>query len=116
LSTLGEQPSQWRGTGAFEVSYERINCFHSAVVVEAHAPRLHELIEGSDLDADTFLPHLTIATTTEAHAPADLQELLVTLRERQLGTGTASEAKRVRFPAARTTLLQPWEVVETIRF
>lgn len=112
--TLGGRPSEWRGTGAFDITYEGINCFHSAVVVEAHAQRFHELIEGTDLDPATFLPHMTIAVTTQEHDPGELRDVLVPLHETRLGTDRATEAKRVRFPAGRTTLFQPWDVLETV--
>jgi hypothetical protein len=52
--------------------------------------------------------------TREKHDPDDLRRVVLPLREVELGTATVTELKRVRFPAARTTLLQPWAVVETV--
>ena len=115
-NTIGDRASSWAGAGPFEIECRRINCFHSAVVVEAHADRLHAMIEGTDIDPRTFLPHMTIAVTNEEHDPADLRRALVSLREDRLGATTASEAQRIRFPASRVTLLRPWEVLETVTF
>lgn len=111
---LGERTMAWAGSGAAEIEYRNVNCFHSAVVVEAHGPRLARLIAGTGLDQDTFLPHLTIAITRQEHDAAELREVLLTLREANLATETATEVKRVRVPAARTTFLQPWDVAEIV--
>jgi hypothetical protein len=111
---LGERTKSWAGGGSPEIEYRNVNCLHSAVVVEAHAPGLARMIEGTGLDADTFLPHLTIAVTREEHDPEELRELLIPLRETNIATEAAAEVKRVRVPAARTTFLQPWEVLEVV--
>jgi 2'-5' RNA ligase len=108
-------PGKWTGAGSFEIGYQRINCFHSAVVVEAHSPRLHDLVEGTTVESRTFLPHLTIAVTREEHEPADLRSVIVRLRDVDLGRATAVEVTRARVPASRSTLLRPWEVVEKVR-
>jgi len=112
--SLGGHPATLAGSGAFELTYYRLNCFHSALVVEADAPELPRLVEGTAIDAATFLPHMTIGVTREEHDPDDLRQVVLPLREVELGTATVTELKRVRFPAARTTLLQPWAVVETV--
>jgi hypothetical protein len=113
-SQIGEHASSWVAGGRFAIDYRVVNCFHSAVVVEAHALGLHELIEGSELEPQTFLPHLTIAVTREDHDAGELREILVPLHGTALGAATATEVKRVRFPAAQSTLLAPWEVVEVV--
>jgi 2'-5' RNA ligase len=114
-AVLEQALNRWAGSGSFEIRYERVNCFHSAVVVEAHSPRLHDLVEGTTLDPRTFLPHLTIAVTREEHEPDDLRSVLIPLRDLELGRATATEATRARVPAARSTVLCPWEVVEKVR-
>jgi hypothetical protein len=112
--SFGGRPATLRGSGAFELTYQHVNCFHSAVVVEAEAPELGRLVEGTEIDTATFLAHMTIGVTREEHDPEDLRRVVLPLRDVELGTATVTELKRVRFPASRTTLLQPWTVVETV--
>ncbi|HVM17134.1 MAG TPA: hypothetical protein VM290_06095 [Gaiellaceae bacterium] len=91
----------------FTVAYARVNCFHDAVVVEASAPRLDEV------DAPPqFLPHMTLAYVRTAADPAPLRDVLVELRDEALGAGEVTELLRVRFPFSRSTVLEPWTVVE----
>jgi hypothetical protein len=93
----------------FELEYARVNCFHAAVVVEVRAPELSALHP-----EPTFLPHLTIGVTTRRHSPDELRRALVPLRERRFGRQRATVAKRISFPAGRTTVLEPWTVVEVV--
>lgn len=58
-SALEEHPRGMRGSGAFEAAYQRVNCFHSGVVVEVRAPRLLDLVADTRMDVSTFLPHMT---------------------------------------------------------
>ena len=111
---LGDRTNSWAGSGAAEIEYRNVSCFHSAVVVDAHAPSLARMIEGTDLDPETFLPHLTIAITRERHDPAELRDVLIPLRDARVATETAMQVKRVRVPASRTTFLQPWDVLEVV--
>jgi hypothetical protein len=114
--TIANAPDRWRDAAPFEVEFRRVNCFHSAVVVEAHSDGFAPLVEGSSLDQPTFLPHLTIAVTREAHDPSPLREVLVPRREIDLGRSVVAAAKFVRFPAAQTTLFEPWDIVRTVPF
>ena len=84
-----------------------MNCFHTAVVAEVDSARLDRL------DApDTFLPHLSLAYVDAPLAAQPVREALVPLRELSLGTFSVDELVRVRLPAGRTTVIQPWTVVE----
>jgi 2'-5' RNA ligase len=103
-----------RRSGAFDAVYQRVNCFHSAVVVEVEAPALRELIAGTQVDASTFLPHMTIGVTREEHDPSELRTALLPVRDAELGVGKITQLTRIRFPAAQTTLLQPWTVMESV--
>ena len=111
---LTRQPERLSNSGEFEARYHRVNCFHSATVVEVEASRLHSFIEGTQVDAATFLPHMTIGVTREERDPGELRQALLPLRDFDLGVANVTEVKRVRFPAAQTTLLRPWSVVETV--
>jgi len=113
-SLTGGRPRELRHSGAFDAVYRRVNCFHSAVVVEVEAPRLRNLIAGTQVDPSTFLPHMTIGVTREEHDPVELRTALLPLRNVELGVGGVTELTRIRFPAAQTTLLQRWAVVGTI--
>jgi 2'-5' RNA ligase len=97
----------------FEIHYPRPNCFHNAVVVEVTQP-IRRLVAGTENDLPEFLPHLTVAVTGIEHSPEVLRDALTPLREIDIGAQTVGETKLVRFPAAQSTLFQPWEVVETV--
>jgi hypothetical protein len=101
-----------RASGSFEAVYRRVNCFHSAIVIEVQAPPLARFVAGTD--AATFLPHMTIGVTREEHDPEDLRRALLTVRNIDLGVAEVAELKRIRFPVAQTTLLRPWSVIETV--
>jgi len=113
-TSAGGWPHELRHSGAFDAMYRRVNCFHSAVVVEVEAPQLRELTAGTQVDASTFLPHMTIGVTREEHDPRELRTALLPLRNAELGGGKVAELIRIRFPAAQTTLLQPWTVIESV--
>jgi hypothetical protein len=112
--SLAGRPQELRHSGAFDAVYRRVNCFDSAVVVEVDAPQLHSLVAGTQADVSTFLPHMTIGVTRETHDPTDLRRALLRLRNVQLGASEVTELTHIRFRAARSTLLQPWTVVETV--
>jgi hypothetical protein len=111
---LGEAPEGWPEVAPFEVRYPRANCFHSAVVVEVTEP-MRRLVAGTKNDVPEYLPHMTIAVTRVQHPAEALRDELIRLRETDVGAQTVDETKLVRFPAAQSTLFQPWEVVETVR-
>ena len=111
---LGDAPQRWPELAPFEIGYPRSNCFHDAVVVEVTQP-VRRLVAGTQNDLPVFLPHLTIAVPRVEHSADDLRDTLTELREIEVGVQTVGETKLVRFPAAQSTLFQPWEVVETVR-
>jgi hypothetical protein len=110
---LGDAPQRWPELAPFEIRFPRPNCFHNAVVVEVTKP-LRRLVAGTQNDLPEFLPHLTVAVTRVEHSPEELRDALTQLRETDVGAQTVGETKLVRFPAAQSTLFQPWEVVETV--
>jgi 2'-5' RNA ligase len=110
---IGESCRRWGEIESFSASYGRLNCFHSAVVVEVE-DTMRRLVEGTTNDLPTFLPHMTVAVTKEACEPDGVRDALGRLRTVALGKQTVSEVKLVRFPAARSTLFGPWTVLETI--
>jgi hypothetical protein len=58
---------------------------------------------------------MTVAVTRVEHPAGELRDTLTELRETDVGVQNVGETKLVRFPAAQSTLFQPWEVVETVR-
>jgi len=110
---LGEAPRRWPKLTPFEIGYLRPNCFHNAVVVEV-TQSVRGLVAGTQNDLPEFLPHMTVAVTRVEHPAGDLRHTLTELRETEVGTQTVGETKLIRFPAAQSTLFQPWEVVETV--
>ncbi len=120
----------WKDTPVFEVTYRRINCFHTAVVVEVEGdgPRLlverlvedhywgNLEIEGAlrEVSPETYLAHLTIGTVKGGYDPAPLREALIPLRDVEVGAQRVSEATLCLIPASRGTLLSPWAVVGSV--
>ena len=111
---MGNAHERWADVPPFAAEFRRVNCFHSAVVVEASGA-FGRLVEESSLDRATFLLHLTIAVTRERHDPVALRDVIQARRDVNLGEATVDEVKLVRFPASRTTLFRPWETIRTIR-
>jgi 2'-5' RNA ligase len=97
--TLGPEPPEL--DGPFEIDYRRVNCFHEAAIIEAHAP-----LEG--------LSHVSVGYVREPHDAEELRRALVPFREQSFGRATATELLRVRIPIARTTLFQPWTVLTVV--
>ena len=93
--------------GRFSLSLPRLNCFHTAVVAEVDSEGVEQLDT-----PDTFLPHLSLAYVRGPLAAHPVREALVPFRELSLGTFIVEELVRVRLPVGRTTVLQPWTVVE----
>jgi hypothetical protein len=111
---LGDAAQRWPKLAPFEIGYPRSNCFHSAVVVEVSQP-VRRLVAGTQNDLPEFLPHMTVAVTRVEYPADELRDTVTGLREIDVGVQTVGETKLVRFPAAQSTLFQPWEVVATVR-
>jgi hypothetical protein len=110
--------SGWRAWSDMEhvaISYARVNCFHTAVVVELDST-VRRLVVGTRNDVPTFLPHLTIAVVREPSAPEPFRQVLRPLRDARLGSQDVQEVKLVRVPASKTTVLRPWTVLQTVAF
>jgi 2'-5' RNA ligase len=110
---IGDAWRVWSALEAFPVTFARVNCFHTAVVVEVEGP-LRRLVAGTPNDAPTFLPHLTVAVVREPSPPDRLRDLVTPLRELVLGEQDVLEVELVRFPAARSTLFRPWTVEQVV--
>jgi hypothetical protein len=96
--------------GPFEVSVAGVNCFHCAAVAEVASPALDRL------DApETFLPHVSLAYVEVPIDPAPVRDVLAPHRAIELGSFVVEEIVRVRVPAAKATILDPWTVVERVR-
>ncbi len=107
ISDNGPDVDDLRELGPFELRLVRVNCFPAAVVAE---------IESTELDGvdapPTFLPHLSLAYVEEPTAVDPVREAVLPLRDVSLGSFVVDELVRVQVPASRTTILQPWTVVE----
>lgn len=108
-----------RNLGTFTVDFPRLNCFHNAVVAEAEGDKghlaelAHRLLPDEDLS--TFLPHLAVALPTAAGNPQELREILVPLREFNLGRQAVDNVRLGLVPLSRCDVLQPWTVPASIR-
>ena len=96
--------------GPFDVVYGNVNCLHTAVVVEAWSERLDAVVA-----PPTFLPHMTIAVVRGSPPVDPVRDAVVPLRSAACGRGVVRELVRVRVPAGRDTVLQPWRVIERLR-
>jgi 2'-5' RNA ligase len=105
--SAGPGAAEWGTVPPFPISYRRANCFHDAVIVEAHA-------EGPFAPAP-FLPHLSIGYFRRAASPDQLREALVAFRDVELGTGMVDEVVLCDVPNGKTTFFDPWRVVTTVR-
>lgn len=99
----------WSSMAPFEAEFGRVCCFPVAVVAEAGAPALEELV-GDPF----FLPHLSLGYFREPHDAEQLRRTIAPLREAQLGSGVVHEVSLVRIPVAKSRLLEPWSVLRTV--
>jgi hypothetical protein len=106
---IGEAWRSWQDVPRFRATYERVNCFHTAVVVEVAGP-FRELVAGTPNDLPSFLPHLTVAVVRERRPPGELRDAILPLRESSFGSHGVDEVTLVSFAAARSTVYQPWTV------
>jgi 2'-5' RNA ligase len=101
--------AEWGGAAApFPITYGRVNCFHDAVIVEAHA-------QDAPFPPSPFLPHLSIGYFRSAGPPEPLRAALVPQRNVELGTGLVEEVVVCDVPIAKTRFFEPWRVVDAIR-
>ena len=111
---IGDAWEGWHEIEPFGVAYARVNCFHSAVVVEVAGAEMRRFVAGTPNDLPTFLPHVTVAVVREPRPPGRLRDVLGRVRESVLGEQIVREATLVRFPAARTTLFPPWTIEQVV--
>jgi hypothetical protein len=96
-------------TGAIDLTYARVNCFHTAVVAEVEAPALHALDPNP-----RFLPHMTLAVVRRPEAPGELRGVLEPLRDTTFGSQRVKEVVRIHVELSRERGLQPWTVVDRV--
>jgi hypothetical protein len=92
-----------------ELEYARVNCFHTAIVAEVHAPALRALDP-----RPTFLPHMSLAYVRRPAPPDDLRWVLEPLRETTFGLQRVEEVLRVHVELSRESGLQPWTIVDRV--
>jgi hypothetical protein len=106
---FGPEIDEIAAAGPFALAFRNVNAFHTAIVVEAHAERLR------DVDAPPeFLPHMTIAVVDGTPDVVPVRDAVVPLRELDFGATIVEELTRVRAPAGRRTILQPWTVTRRL--
>jgi hypothetical protein len=98
----------WGSVAPFTITYRRVNCFHDAVIVEAHA-------EDGPFPPAPFLPHLSIGYFRRAEEPAALRDVLVPLREVELGAAVVEEVVVCDVPIAKSRFFEPWDVVDVVQ-
>ncbi len=91
----------------FPISYRNVNCFHDAVIIEAHAV--------GPFAPPPFLPHLSIGYFRRAERADGLRDALQPFRDVELGTGTVDEVVLCDVSIGKTTFFEPWRVVATVR-
>jgi 2'-5' RNA ligase len=98
----------------FEISYPRLACFHEAVVAEAGAPALRDIVARAwpERDLSVFLPHLSLVYARGPVDPAEVRAVLE--RDTPLGRHVVTEIALCMVPVAKRTLLEPWTVAATV--
>jgi 2'-5' RNA ligase len=99
--------ADWANVAPFPIGYRRVNCFHDAAIVEAHAD--------GPFPPPPFLPHLSIGYFRQAERVEPLRDVLMPLRAAEFGVGVVEEAVLCEVPTAKKTFLEPWRVVERVR-
>ena len=107
----------WAGVAPFPIEYRRANCFHDAVIVEAHTRGVAALVERGfpNADASLLLPHMSIGYISGREEAAPLRAALEPFRDVDLGTGVADEVLLCDVPVGKSTFLQPWRVVDSVK-
>jgi len=105
--SAGASAADWSSLAPFPISYRRANCFHDAIIVEAHA-------DGAFLPPP-FLPHLSIGYFRRPESAEGLREAVLPFRDVELGTGMVEEVVLCDVPIGKTTFFEPWRVVATVR-
>lgn len=109
-SRIGQASRRWAELPSFRATYERVNCFHTAVVLEVGGG-FRELVAGTPNDVPTYLPHLTVAVVRRPAPPGELRDLLLPLRDKSFGEHEVEDVTLVSFPCGRATVYQPWTVL-----
>jgi hypothetical protein len=107
----------WADVAPFPIVYRRTNCFHDAPIVEAHTDGVAALVRRAlpDHDLTTLLPHMSIGYTRQSEFPDRLRSALRPVRDVELGTGLADEVLLCDVPAAKSTFLEPWRVLASVK-
>jgi hypothetical protein len=105
--SAGAGAVDWASVAPFPITYRRANCFHDAVIVEAHAK--------GPFPPPPFLPHLSIGYFRRPESAERLRQALVPFRDIELGAGLVDEVVQCDVPIGKTTFFRPWRVVTTLR-
>jgi hypothetical protein len=105
--SAGAAAADWASVPPFSITYRRVNCFHDAVILEAHAD--------GPFAPPPFLPHLSIGYFRRSESAARLREALLPFRDVELGTGTVDEVVLCDVLVGKTTFFEPWRIVRTVR-
>jgi len=107
----------WAGVAPFPIVYRRANCFHDAPIVEAHTDGVAALVRHAipEHDGATLLPHMSVGYIRTSQPPDRLRTALRPVRDIELGTGLADEILLCEVPAAKSTFLEPWRVLASVK-
>jgi hypothetical protein len=106
----------WREIAPFTIAYRGVNCFHDAVIVEAHTDGVAEFAERAlpHVDLEYLLPHMSVGYFRRRERPAALRAALKPLHDLNLGVATVDEALLCDIPIAKSTFLEPWRVIASV--
>lgn len=107
----------WADVAPFPIVYRGANCFHDAAIIEAHTQGVAALVERGFPEANLslLLPHMSIGYMRRSEAADPLRGALGPFHDVELGTGVADELLLCDVPVARSTFLQPWRVVGSVK-
>jgi 2'-5' RNA ligase len=112
-----EAERAWRDVEPFELVYRRANAFHEAVIIEAHGEGVRMLVERAFPHADLslLLPHISVGYVTRRESAAELRRALEPFRDVDVGGDMVDEIFLCEVPVAKSTYLQPWRVLASVR-
>jgi hypothetical protein len=106
--SAGAGAGDWATVAPFPITYRYVNCFHDAVIAEAHA-------DGGPFPPAPFLPHISLGYFRRAESPAALRRTLIPVRQVELGIGVVDEVLLCDIPIAKSRFFEPWRVVRSVR-
>jgi 2'-5' RNA ligase len=103
------------GLEPFPIRVARTGAFAEAVIAEVEGDGLREAARRLGTPPETYVPHVSLAYTWAPGPVEPVRAVVRRWRHHEIGEQLVDEILLCEVPASRTTLLQPWRVVERVR-